>query len=138
MIDDIFYLISIHPISRLLFGPGPGTRSTATLYPRHSPVSDEPRPRHTSQPVSRARGRFFAPQCALKLSENGKNGRWVLTGWHPVASLPVTDRLRTGYGPLSAVNTLLSPLPLLKIILLLKQDYDIGVVLVRDWSITSE
>jgi hypothetical protein len=27
-----------------------------------------------------ARGRFFAPQCALKLSENGKNGRWVLTG----------------------------------------------------------
>jgi hypothetical protein len=42
MIDDIFYLISIHPILRLLFGPGLGTSSTATLYPRHSPVSDEP------------------------------------------------------------------------------------------------
>ena len=28
----------------------------------------------------RARGRFFAPQYALKLSENEKNGRWVLTG----------------------------------------------------------
>jgi hypothetical protein len=31
-------------------------------------------------PVFSARGRFFAPQYTLKLSENRKNGRWVPTG----------------------------------------------------------
>jgi hypothetical protein len=34
--------------------------------------------------VSRARGCFFALQCALKLSENEKNVRWVPTGCQPV------------------------------------------------------